>query len=147
MVKAEKFIRWEKDIVPLLMSSIFLYLIFITTYSIITGNKLYDIRYNIAAIVTLVGLVLFIYLSILFPRKHPVEFQKYKRHAQKNLDLKKGKIGLTIIFIIGFLLLLTTISFWYKFGPDIELTEILLISVGGLIISGFGLYFIHLLEK
>jgi hypothetical protein len=147
VVKAEKLIRLEENAVPIIMSSIFLYLIFTTLYSILTGDKLYDIRANIAIISSLIGLVLFIYLAIVFPRKYPEEFLKYKRHAQENLDLRRGKIALIVIGTTGGLLLLLFIFLFYQFGIESGDLLVFMICLASFSISILGLYFIHILEK
>jgi hypothetical protein len=147
MIKAEKLVRWEKTIVPWIMSIIFFYLIITTSYTIVTGDKIYDIRGKIAVIAGLVVFFIYIFLGVIFPRKYPEEFLKYKRHAQKNLDLRKGKIAAFIVFIGSSLMLFLAIFSWYKFGLEPDLVGFLIFSATIFTLSLFGLYFIRLLEN
>jgi hypothetical protein len=147
MVKAEKLIQWEKTVVPLVMSFVFLYYTITILYTMITGDKVYDIRGRIAVIAILIGFLLYIYLVVVFPRKYPGEFLKYKRHAQKNLDLRKGKIGLFFFLIVALLMLSYAVFSWYKFGLDSELIEIFTLSGAMVALFSLALYFIYLLEK
>lgn len=150
MVKAETLIRWEKKAVPWVMSYVFLYIIFTSLYKITIGNSdsynFFIIQSIIILIGLLLGVVIFVFIAVIFPWRYPGEFRKYKRYTQKNLaNITKTK---RIIIIMVIVLLPIFIFSFFQFGIESGKDLLIFIVVsGGFIIAILGLYFIHLLEK
>lgn len=138
----------------------FIYILFLSSimvsgsYYILKGKKLVSFIEDIFALSLIFGLILFgFFMSFIFPRKYPEEFEEYYRKPVKTTP--EGKKSMTTLkrILIAFTLLISFFVFdlFYTIYTS-GFREINSIYMPTLVLSTFflgiiGLYFIHLLEK
>lgn len=147
--QAEKLINLERRVGSYIMILIFLVLIYLNGYRLITGKPVpEDVRTSIILFSLIFGFILVFYLVIIFPRKYPADFLQYKKHAKQKYNFPKFKLGLKIIFLVLIPFYSILMYTFYKFGFE-TLAEIRLavLFTAVLILFVFIYYFIHLLEK
>jgi hypothetical protein len=146
--QAEKLINLERKVGYHIMILIFLILIYLNGYRLITGKSVPENVINSIIICGLIfGFVLVFYLVIIFPRKYPSDFLQYKKHAKQKYNFPKFKLGLKIMFIVLIPFYFILMYTFYRFG--FETLEEIWIAIGftaTLILFAFVYHFIHLLE-
>jgi heme/copper-type cytochrome/quinol oxidase subunit 2 len=149
----EKFVSWQYLMTYFLFVFLMVSIIFSSSYHIITGEEFTHRWDNILTFSIGITVVVFgLFITFIFPRKYPEEFEEYYRKPiRENPEVKKAigtlkKVILLLLFIMSpWALLFIYDSLQYGLKPeDLDIVGILGIFY---VIMGLAIYFMRLLEK